>query len=102
MSCCHMNSGMVFLAGLNKAGYRIPHTLHSRALQHKVPFIMNFMKGMQIAPLAQALGPGTPVRRPNTIGSEWAPILKRSNVCMQRAPERLHRQRTRAGANLPA
>ena len=25
------------------------------------------------------------MRRPNTIGSEWAPILKRSNVCMQRA-----------------
>ena len=35
----------------------IPHTLHSRALQHKVPLIM---KGMQIAPLAQALGPGNP------------------------------------------
>ena len=34
-----------------------PHTLHSRALQHKVPFIM---KSMQIAPLAQALGPGNP------------------------------------------
>ena len=25
------------------------------------------------------------MRRPNTIGSEWAPILKRSKVCMQRA-----------------
>ena len=35
----------------------IPHTLHGRALKHKVPFIMN---SMQIAPLAQALGPGDP------------------------------------------
>ena len=36
------------------------------------------MTSMQIAPLAHALGPGTPVRRPNTIGNEWLSILKRS------------------------
>ena len=51
---------------------------------------------MQLAPLAQALGP--PVRQPNTIGSECAPILKRSNVRMQRALTGCitnHQQRTR-------
>ena len=35
----------------------IPHTLHGRALKHTVSLIM---KSMQIAPLAQALGPGNP------------------------------------------
>ena len=35
----------------------IPHTLHGRTLKHKMPFIMN---SMQVAPLAQALGPGNP------------------------------------------
>ena len=35
----------------------IPHTLHGRAPKHKMPLIM---KSMQIAPLAQALGPGNP------------------------------------------
>ena len=60
----------------------ITHTQHGRALEHKMPLIMN---SMQIAPLAQALGPGTPVRRPSTAGNEWLPFLKRSNVRMQRA-----------------
>ena len=66
---------------------RVPnsHTLHGRALKHKMPLIM---KSMQILPLPQwhkrwALG--TPVRRPSTTGNEWLPILKRSNVRMQRA-----------------
>ena len=49
------DSCMVFLAGLNRVP--IPHTLHGRTLKHKMPFIMN---SMQIAPLAQALGPGNP------------------------------------------
>ena len=35
----------------------IPTTLHGRALKHKMPLIM---KSMQMAPLAQALGPGNP------------------------------------------
>ena len=35
----------------------IPHTLHGRALTYKVPLIM---KSMQLAPLAQALGPRNP------------------------------------------
>ena len=34
----------------------IPHTLHGRTFKHKMALIM---KSMQVAPLAQALGPGS-------------------------------------------
>ena len=47
---CRMNSCAAWmvcvhgiLAGLNKAGYRLPHTLHGRALQNKMPLIMRSM-----------------------------------------------------------
>ena len=61
----------------------IPQTMHCRALKLKMPLIM---KSSQSALLAQALNPGIPVRRANTIGNEWLPILRcRLNVRMQRA-----------------
>ena len=86
MSRCHTDCSMVFLAGLNKAGYQSRTQCMAGHSKLKVPHIM---KSMQIAPLAKALGLGNPVRWANT----WAasgPPLRRKKHAHAASTERLH------------
>ena len=90
MSRCHEQLH-VFLAGLNKAGYR-SRTLHGRALKHEMPLII---KSMQVAPLEQALGPGNPCAPAQHNGQWVAPHPETQQCTPTASAKRLHHQRTR-------
>ena len=85
MSCCRMTSCMgVFKQYWTWQGNHGAQTAQ-QGTQYKLPVIM---QSMQNAPLAQALGPGSPGAPAHKhVGNEWVPTLKGSNA---RAFEKLH------------
>ena len=90
---------MVFIAGLNKAGFR--SRTHCMA-GHSNTRCRSSWRACRLHCWHKRWARGTPLRRPSTIGNEWLPHPETQQCVHAASTKRLHHQKDQAAAILLA